>query len=176
MVRHTHKRRRVDRVRLICDITVCVQVSDFVGLLCGTGGVVFPLELAVLIENVDESVRHSFVFHGTWILGIDGLFDQLVIRGHEKLFIFGRQIAVDRFRRLDLGRHCVRQTVRILNIRLEVRVLGIRDRGWFDVYRVPRVLSGDIRRRGFRVLDVVNDVGRLCVRQSVRVLYVSLEV
>jgi hypothetical protein len=53
----------VDRVRLICDITVCVQVSDFVGLLCGTGGVVFPLELAVLIENVDEFLADLLAFN-----------------------------------------------------------------------------------------------------------------
>ena len=107
-------------VRFIRLLSGGVEIPNLVRLLRDTRVIVFPLELTVFVERVFESVRDGFVFHGTWILGINGLFDQLVIRGHEKLFLFGRQTAVDRFRRPDLARPCLRQPVRILTIRLEL--------------------------------------------------------
>jgi hypothetical protein len=81
MIRHTHKRRRVDRVRLVCDLTGRVQVSDFVCLLRGARGIVFPLELTVFVEDIHRflaNVEDPFLIV-TLFLGIFA-FDLLIDR------------------------------------------------------------------------------------------------
>jgi hypothetical protein len=56
MVRAPEKRRDVHRVGLIRYLTIRGEISDFVRLLSLLG--VLPLELSVLIEDVDEFLAY----------------------------------------------------------------------------------------------------------------------
>ena len=66
MVRTTHEGCYVHCVGFICDVSIGIEVPDLVRLFRGTGGVVFPLELTVFVEDVHEFLadfeRRSFLF------------------------------------------------------------------------------------------------------------------
>jgi hypothetical protein len=52
----------VHRVRLIRYLTVRGEISDFVRGLCRTRWVVFPLDLSVLVEDVDEFLADFYFY------------------------------------------------------------------------------------------------------------------
>ena len=60
VVRTPHKRCDVDGIRFIRLLTRCIEITDFVGLLC-FGWMVFPLELTVFVEGVHEFLANYTV-------------------------------------------------------------------------------------------------------------------
>jgi hypothetical protein len=62
MVRTPDEGCLVHVIGFICDVSIGIEVPDFVGFFCFCG-MVFPLDLSMLIEYVDEFLAgHPFVF------------------------------------------------------------------------------------------------------------------
>ena len=54
MVRTPNEGGGVDGVGFVRDVAICVKVSNLIRWFCGTRWIIFPLELAICVEDVDE--------------------------------------------------------------------------------------------------------------------------